>query len=184
MVPETRTPVSIEEFWHLAHCLPKAELVAGQVIELVPPGARHGFLVAALIQRLREHVAVHDLGIVLADAGFVLSTDPPTVRAPDISVVLRARVPSPLPVKFFSGPPDLAVEVLSPDDRPAEVAAKLADCLRAGAQGVWVIDPEAQTATVHTRQGTITYRLDETLRGAPPLPDFTLPLPDLFPAFL
>ena len=91
---------------------------------------------------------------------------------PDIAVILAPRVPSPLPVKFFPGPPDLAVEILSPDDRPGEVAAKVADYLRAGAQAVWVVDPEGQTITVHTRDGATRYGAHESLDGAPVLPAF------------
>ncbi|MDQ7840176.1 MAG: Uma2 family endonuclease [bacterium] len=180
MAPETRTPVSVDEFWHMAHRLPKAELIGGQVIELVPPGVRHGVLVLSLGQRLREHVAARGLGIVVSDAGFILIKEPPTVRAPDLAVVLKRRVPSPLPAKFFPGPPDLAVEVLSPDDRPSEVAAKVADYLRAGAHGVWVVDPDARTVTVHAHADVMRFARDEVMQGAPPLPDLALPLQTVF----
>ena len=180
MTPVTRAPVSIESFWHLAHRLPKAELVAGQVVELVLPGVLHGVLVAFLGERLRAHVVAGGLGIVVAEAGFVLSQEPPTVRGPDVAVVLRNRVPSPLTVRFFPSPPDLAVEVLSPDDRPGEVAAKIADYLRAGSTAVWIVDPDGEAVTVHTREGAVTYGRAETLRDAPPLPDFELALDSLF----
>ena len=141
MAPEIRAPISIDEFWHLAHRLPDAEL---------------------------------------SDTGFILSRDPPTVRGPDVAVVLRDRVPSPVPAKFFPGPPDLAVEVLSPDDRPGEVAAKVADYLRAGAHAVWVVDPDVRTVTVHTSRGAATYGRHEILHGAPPLPALALTLETLF----
>jgi Uma2 family endonuclease len=180
MAPEIRTPISVEEFWYLANRLPRAELVAGQVVELVPPGFRHGALAGGLFQRLREHVAARGLGIAVPDAGFILTFEPPTVRAPDVAVVLRDRVPSPLPAKFFPGPPDLAVEVLSPDDRPAEVVAKVADYLKAGARSAWVVDPDARTVSVHTRTGVTRFTEDEVLRGVPPLPDFEMPLRALF----
>ncbi|MGH2374425.1 MAG: Uma2 family endonuclease, partial [bacterium] len=102
----------------------------------------------------------------------ILSRDPPTVRAPDVSVVLTARLPTPIPTRFFPGPPDLAIEVLSPDDRPAEIAARIADFLRAGCQAVWVVDPEAETLTVHTESGATRYASHETLDGPPPLRGF------------
>jgi Uma2 family endonuclease len=95
-------------------------------------------------------------------------------------VVLKEGVPSPPPADYFPGPPDLAVEVLSPDDRPSDIAAKIGDHLRAGAQAVWVLDPDAQTLTVHTREGSIRYARGEVLRAAPPLPGFELPLTELF----
>ncbi|MDR7523678.1 MAG: Uma2 family endonuclease [Armatimonadota bacterium] len=180
MTPEVRTPVSVDEFWRLASRFPKAELVGGQVIELVPPGVHHGVLALAMGRRLHEYVAEGGLGVVMVEAGFVLSRDPPTVRVPDVAVVLRERVPSPLPAGFFPGAPDLAVEVLSPDERPTEIAAKVADYLRAGAQAVWVLDPEDRTMTVHTRQSAVTYSRTEVLRGAPPLPGLELRLQVVF----
>lgn len=93
-----------------------------------------------------------------------------------MAVVLAARVPSPLPVRFFPGPPDLAIEILSPDDRPGEVAAKVTDYLRSGTRAVWVVDPESRTITVHTRTGATRYAANETLDGAPVIPDLHLPV--------
>jgi Uma2 family endonuclease len=180
MAPEILAAVSIEEFWRLGRRWPTAELVAGQIVEMTPPGARHGALASTIVWHLHQYVTARGLGTVFSETGFALSEDPPTVRAPDAAVVLAARIPRPLPVKFFPGAPDLAVEVLSPDDRPAEVAAKMADYLRAGTLAVWVVDPEQRTLTVHTAAGAARYGEAETLRGAPPFPEFALPLGDLF----
>jgi Uma2 family endonuclease len=179
MVPEAVALVSVEEFWHLSHRLDKAELVGGQVVEVVLPGVRHGFIVATITSLLYKHVHDHSLGLALAETGFILSHDPPTVRGPDAAVVLAARIAAPVPVRFFPGAPDLAVEVLSPDDRPGEVAPKVADYLRAGTLAVWVVDPESRSVTVHTRAGATRYAANETLDGAPVLPDLHLPLTTL-----
>ena len=172
MTPEIHAPLSVEAFWDLSRDLRWSELVAGQVIELTPPGFRHGVIVGGMVQRLREHVMRQRLGLVTNEAGFILSKEPPTVRAPDVAIVLSERLPSPIPTRFFPGPPDLAVEVLSPDDHPSEMAARIADFLRAGCRAVWVIDPEAETLTVHTEQGAARYGAHETLEGPPPLPGF------------
>lgn len=179
MVPEMVVPVSVDEFWDVARRLERAELVGGQVVELAPPGFRHGEIAMTIGHLLREHVTRGSLGVVVTETGFILSRDPPTVRAPDLAVVLASRVPSPRPVHFFPGPPDLAVEVLSPDDRPAEVAAKVADYIRAGTQAVWVGDPDAQTVTVHSRDQAVRYGVDEYLDGAPVLPGLRLAVRDL-----
>ena len=77
-------------------------------------------------------------------------------------------------------PRTLRIEVLSPDDRPSEVAAKVADYLRAGARAVWLVNPDQRTLTVHTQGGAVRYGDQEVLRDAPPLPGFVLPLKDLF----
>ncbi|MGH2625247.1 MAG: Uma2 family endonuclease, partial [Anaerolineales bacterium] len=83
MVPEAFALVSVEEFWHLSHRLDKAELVGGQVVELVLPGVRHGIIVATITTLLHKHVTGHRLGLVVGETGFILSHDPPTVRGPD-----------------------------------------------------------------------------------------------------
>jgi len=172
MVPEMVAPVSVDEFWDVARGLERAELVGGQVVELVPPGFRHGEIAATISHLLHEYITRRGLGAVVGETGFILSRDPATVRAPDVAVVLSARVPAPRPVRFFPGPPDLAVEVLSPDDRPGEVAAKVADYIRAGTQAVWVVDPDAETVTVHSRDQAIRYGENELVDGAPVLPGF------------
>jgi Uma2 family endonuclease len=75
--------------------------------------------------------------------------------------------------------PDLVAEVLSPDDRPGEVLAKVADWLDAGTRLVWVIDPERLEARVHRRDGTLSL-LDRhaSLDGEDVLPGFACPLRD------
>jgi Uma2 family endonuclease len=179
VTPEAVAPVSVEEFWHLAHRLPRAELVAGRVVELPPPGMRHGAVAARVAAVLDAHVMRRGLGLVMVETGFVLRRHPATVRAPDVAVVLQARVPDPLPAGFFPGPPDLAVEVLSPDDHPGEVAAKVRDYLEAGSRAVWVVDPETATVTVHTQAISLRYATDELLEGGELLPCLAIPIPDL-----
>jgi Uma2 family endonuclease len=80
--------------------------------------------------------------------GFRLFSNPDTVRAPDLSFIRRDRLPAALPRGFWKGPPDLAVEVLSPDDRPTEIRAKVDEYLRYGVPLVVVLDPDQKTATV------------------------------------
>ena len=76
----------------------------------------------------------HALGMVfVAETGFIIHRDPGTVRAPDVSFVRAERLADGIPIGFFPGAPDLAVEVVSPDDRPAELDAKVAGWLAAGA---------------------------------------------------
>jgi Uma2 family endonuclease len=177
--PETLAPVSVEEFWHLAHQLSRAELVAGRVVELTPPGLRHGVVAAAVVDALRGQVTRRGLGVVATETGFILSRDPATVRAPDVAVVLQGRLGDQVAVRFFPGAPDLAVEVLSPDDRPGEIAAKVADYLQAGTAAVWIVDPEAETVTVHTRGVALRYGPEEEVSGAPVLPDLRIAVRDL-----
>jgi Uma2 family endonuclease len=73
--------------------------------------------------------------------------------------------------------PDLVAEILSPDDRPGEVLAKVGDWLDAGTKLVWVIDPERGDARVYRGDGTIAMiGPDDALDGEDILPGFTCQL--------
>jgi Uma2 family endonuclease len=80
------------------------------------------------------------------------------------------------------GPPDLAAEELSPDDRPGEVAAKIAFYLMNGVRLVWLIDPVERTIWVFTPAGeTRLLHDDDTLDGGDVLPGFSTPVRDILP---
>ncbi len=70
--------------------------------------------------------------------------------------------------------------MLSPDDRPGEVLAKVADWLAAGTKIVWVIDPERREARVYRLDGSLSVlSSDDSLDGEDVLPGFTCPLKDV-----
>ena len=78
--------------------------------------------------------------------------------------------------------PDLAVEVLSESNTPAEMARKRQEYFTAGVRLVWFVDPDARTEEVYTAPDQSTVVNEEgTLDGGAVLPGFTLPLRDLFP---
>ena len=76
---------------------------------------------------------------------------------------------SKLPPGFFIGPPDLAVEVLSPDDRAGEVLAKVPELARRRLG--WVADPRIHTVTVYrSRSDIVVLGESETLGGGDRVP--------------
>lgn len=78
------------------------------------------------------------------------------------------------------GAPDVAVEVLSPDDRPGYVRERVAEWLEAGTQAVWVVDPRKRNVTVHEAGGASVYGEQDRFPGGVLLPGFELPVHDLF----
>ena len=87
-----------------------------------PAGCQHGVVVARLMFLLIRHLQGSEQGSVMTEVGFKLASKPDTVRAPDVAFVRTDRLPSPAPRGFFHGPPDIAFEVLSPDDWPADLS--------------------------------------------------------------
>jgi Uma2 family endonuclease len=156
----------------------RSELVRGRLVVREPAGFAHGVVAARIGEHMATFVRLHSLGLVVAaETGFTLARDPDTVRAPDVGFVRRDRVPDPLPRGYASMAPDLVVEVLSPDDRPGEVLAKIADWLRAGTRLAWVVDPIRRCARVYRADGTETFAAaDDSLDGEDVLPGFVLPL--------
>jgi Uma2 family endonuclease len=162
----------------------RCELVRGELIMMSPAGAEHGRIVARMTLRLAGFVEEGAYGIVFgAETGFCIAHEPDTVRAPDVAFVRAERVGAELGRGFFPGPPDLSVEVLSPDDRAGEVLAKVQDWLDAGCLAVWVADPRTRTVTVyHSRSDIVVLGDSETLSGGALLPGFNLPVSKLFQA--
>lgn len=171
-------PLTAEELLHLNLPNKRTELVKGVLVVREPAGYAHGRVAMRLAARLFAHNERTQAGEVLAaETGFTLARGPDTVRAPDVAFVRRDRVPEPVPAAFPEFAPDLAVEVLSPDDRPGEVLAKVADWLGAGARLVWVVDPRRRLARVYRADGTQAQLGDaDTLDGEDVVPGFTCPL--------
>jgi Uma2 family endonuclease len=107
--------------------------------------------VARFLLLLGEHLRDKDIGVVMPEVGFTLKSDPDTVRAPDIAFIRQDRMLSPDTPGFFKGPPDVAVEVLSPDDRPAEIREKVEEYLAHGVPLAVVVDPRQRTVAAHRR---------------------------------
>ena len=124
------------------------ELVDGQV-RRVPGGARHGLVCVKLSTRILGFVEEASLGYVVgSNTGFRFPGG--NVRVPDVSFTAKGRFAGEqLPDDFSDVPPDLAVEVLTPDDRPRDILDKIGEYLQAGVRLVWVIDPERRTAAVY-----------------------------------
>jgi Uma2 family endonuclease len=152
----------------------RVELIRGVLVVREPAGLRHGRVAANLTRRLANHVEERGLGnMYAAETGFALAREPDTVRGPDIAFIRRERLPDPEPTGFPELAPDLAVEVLSPGDRPGEVLAKVADWLSAGTRLVWVIDPDRRAARVYRDDGSENILTPEqTLDGEDVIPGF------------
>ena len=126
----------------------KYELVDGE-IRMSPTGNRHGEVIAQLSALLVTFVKPRRLGHVISgDAGFRMPDK--NVRSPDVSFVAAGRFPDDkVPDDFGDLAPDLAVEVLSPHDRPRHVLDKVGEYLEAGVHLIWVIDPRHGRAVVY-----------------------------------
>lgn len=171
----------------------KYELVEGRLVALTHAGAQHGGLTMCLGSALYRFVEQHDLGVVLAaETGFQLAHDPDTVRAPDVSFVRKERLPKAgLPAGYWQGPPDLAVEVMSPNDSTPAIERKVREYLRQGVRLVWVVVPRKRAVAVyhadpsdhsgaHADLAPEMLSERDVLDGGDVVPGFRLPLASVF----
>jgi Uma2 family endonuclease len=160
----------------------QVELVRGQLIVREPPSTRHGAIAANLGYLLSDFVRRHGLGLVFAqDTGFKIASDPDTVRAPDVAFVRRDRADQ-IPARGYAElAPDLLAEILSPDDRLAEILAKVAEWLAAGAHLVWLVDTERREIRIYRQDGSLSVlQENDPLSGEDVLQGFVCPLRQVF----
>lgn len=160
------------------------ELVDGYPVEK-KMGAESAWIGGELLAVLRNFCREHNLGNVFpADVGFqCFPFAPNLVRKPDVSFVRRGRFPGGvLPSGNARLAPDLAVEVVSPNDTYYEVEQKVHDYLRAGVLLVWVVNPATRTVRIHRPGGALSdLEGQQDLTGENVLPGFRCLVADLFP---
>ena len=144
-------PTTAEQLLHMPDDGFRYELVRGELRKMVPAGQAHGDYVTNVNFSLTGHARANRLGKTYpSDTGFFLAGDPDHVRAPDVAFVTDDRLREiGRSDRFIPGPPDLAVEVISPSDRYTEVDEKTRDYLAAGTLAVVVVDPRRRAVTVH-----------------------------------
>jgi Uma2 family endonuclease len=173
--------VTADEFERLAARDHRCELVDGRVVRMTPVGYRHARVVMAFGLLLGAHVKARKLGVVCTELGCHLASNPDTVRAPDLAFIQQDRIPSPDPKGFWRGAPDIAVVVLSPDDRPSEIAIKIEEYLVRSVRVVLVIDPDESSVTVHRRlMPPLVLRDDETIDLDDVVPGFRCTVREVF----
>jgi Uma2 family endonuclease len=139
--------MTVEEFMNIDDDYHRHELIKGELLTMNPPKPLHGRVVINLAIILGLHVKANRLGVVYTESGYYLEKDPDTVLGPDMSFVSKERVDE-ADDSYYQGPPDLAIEVLSPGDRKGYVDRKLAIYLETGTRSVWLVNPRRRTVEV------------------------------------
>jgi Uma2 family endonuclease len=174
--------ISAEDLWNLPDDGMRHEIVAGQLRTMTPAGAEHGRVAMTAGRLLSVHVQATDTGVTFgAETGFVLGSDPDTVRAPDAAFVGKTRADAVgRTVKFWPGPPDFAVEVVSPGDSFSEVKSKAMGWIAAGAAAILVLDPARGSATVYGARGDVRVFTDGKLDLTDAVPGWRVAVADFF----
>jgi Uma2 family endonuclease len=155
------------------------EIVDGQPEEKEMPGARHSGICARLATELGVYLKANRSGGLYVEGSFQIGRNE---RIPDLAFVSAARIPPEgEPETKWPIPPDLAVEVVSPNDLYERVYAKTREYLAAGVQQVWLVSPEHHTVTIYRSATNITaFAGDCELVSEDVLPGFRCSLREIF----
>lgn len=152
------------------------ELVEGELVTVSPTMPLHNLIRDKLLVLLTTFLHGRNLGTVLAEQAFHLSSN--TVRIPDISFIRAGR--SFDLHKLPQDAPDLAVEVISPSNTPREIDQRVSDYFAAGCRRVWLVYPEHLEVYIHGLTGVSRRRGDDLLEDAELLPGFSVKVSSLF----
>ena len=159
----------------------RTELVRGRLVVREPPSTWHGTIAGKLTYLIGAFVYPRKLGVVCGqDTGFKIRSKPDTVRAPDVGFLVQERVGLIGRRGYAAVAPDLVAEIVSPEERPAELLEKVADWLGAGVRLVWVVDAGRAEVRVHRPDDSLSVLNDtESLVGEDVLPGFVCMVRDI-----
>ncbi len=158
------------------------ELVNGQ-LEARQMGGESSWIAINLAGFLSAYCRQTNFGWVFgSDAGYqCFADDPQKVRRADVSVVSLVKIPrGQLPAGYIRAVPDLAVEVVSPNDLAEEINTKVKEYREAAVPLIWVIYPSSNEVVVYGKTGVIVLTSQDELSGEKILPGFQLSIAELF----
>jgi Uma2 family endonuclease len=160
------------------HC----ELVNGRPVPMPMTGHVHGTIEARLGAKLVTYADMTGRGIAMTgEVGVYIRHDPDTVRGADALFISHERYARRGSYTFLDVPPELVVEVYSPEDRPGESMKKIREYLAIGVDRVWYVDPRRRQVRVYRSPEQVeTLGMGDVLHDEEILPGFALPLCELF----
>ncbi len=168
---------------------PLFEIIDGQKVELPPMSAYACRIASRLGTEVNSFSKISQLGEAVVEVLFRLPLPVERNRRPDMAFVSYQRWPKSQPQPFAENAwnvvPNLAAEVVSPNEKADDLMGKIAEYFQAGVEAVWVVYPGQQV--VHVFQSWTAMQIltrADVLEGGGVLPGFRLPLTELFPEVL
>ena len=180
---------TVDDVWELAHQpgnVNHYELIEGELLTMSPPGGVHGSFAVEISYYIWSFVRERGLGKVTVETGYHPPEGRHTLLSPDVAFLSKAKTPHPFPHTYIPVMPDLAIEILSPNDTLRQARRKAALYLRHGTQLVWIVLPAERGVDVcraadGPRLNIEFVGQESSLSGEQVLPGFELELGLLFP---
>jgi Uma2 family endonuclease len=175
----TMPGLTLEQFLRLDETKPASEFACGEAFQKPMPDFSHSAIQAIVISALFTFLAHTGLGRVLPEFRCVFGpSDRERTYVPDVVFVAKDRLPT---ERHLHAAPDLAVEILFPDQHWSQFLDKIQFYLLYGVRLVWVIDPATATITVETPgQEARVLRAGDVLDGGDVLPGFGIAVDEIF----
>lgn len=173
------TKMTAEQYLQLGEDPPgvRLELVEGEIAVSPSPTPAHSFAEMRLGIVLGNFIDANGLGELYRDVDTIL--DQFNVQRPDILFFSKSRTHL-VGEKAMLGPPDLAIEVISPSSVDIDRADKFAQYCKAGVAYYWIVDPIARTIEgfgLEDGQYVATGKGQSSdVVQLPPFPDLSIPL--------
>jgi len=174
--------LSDEQFMSLTENDNCYEYIDGELVIVANSGVEHGYLALTLGYFLTGFVRTHKLGIT-CDSSTAFKMKTGNKRSPDLGFIAKERLEGlkRLPKGFFEGAPDLAIEIISPNNTFEEIHNKLVEYFENGTRLVWILLPDEECALVYNKpKPSKLLQLEDSLDGENVIPNFNLPLSELF----
>ena len=171
--------LTLEQFLRLPETKPASEYACGKAFEKPMPDVPHSAIQLFLGAVLYPFLAGTRIGRAFTELRCIFG--PPgreRTYVPDLVFVAKEHLPS---ERHLHVAPDLAVEILSPDQHWPQFLDKIQFYLLYGVQLVWVIDPATATIAVETPgKEARVLRSGDVLDGGDVLPGFSVAVDDIF----
>jgi Uma2 family endonuclease len=157
------------------------ELIKGELVETMSTGFIHGVVAQEISYYVLDFAKKNKLGLVTAaETGFILGEK--TYRGADSAFISNESLKEHgYPQGFFPTAPDIAIEVVSPNNTSEEMMEKTNLYLQNGSRMVWIIYPQTRVITVYRKNNVVSLlRESDFLDGEDVLPNFRLSIAELF----
>ena len=164
------------------------EIIGGEWVKMAAAGGSHQLIALNILRALDDYVTEREWGVVFQDGMTYLmnslTTDLADSFVPDVSFIHKDNIPAQWDIdKPFPGVPDLAVEVISPNDRASVVQRKLRTYLDGGTAQVWLVYPATKEVHQHlsgTPEEVRVYKGVQAISAGDLLPDLQLTTAQIF----
>lgn len=152
-LPLERTFISLDDLLEMGEDA-RVEIINGEIVPMAAAGVLHQIIIGNIYRPLDSYTQQHEVGTVFTDGlTYLMHSDPRSLKhsfVPDVSFIRKENFPAGFDIrKPFPGAPDLAVEVISPNDKATEIQEKILTYLENGTEQVWVAYPQPGSQSLH-----------------------------------